>query len=186
MLHVSRVGIWAGPRPYGLLRAGVRLSRGPLRCRAAHRSRWSRPYHPSRILQMLQLRSETAAQRSGPPHFAPYANAAHRSSLLASLFTRLAMAPVAAFGQPTLPQTPLRPPGTTPLRRLRPAPPTSLHSPGSLTAPIRQLPALPPAAQPTHQPPGAPGHSAQKLLIQPHVPAHAAARFPMVSQPPKC
>ena len=96
---------WAGPRPSALLRAGVRLSRGPLRSRAAHRSRWSCPSHPSRIPPMLQLLSATTALRSGPPHFAPYANAAPRSSLLTSLLTQLAMAPVAAFGQPTLPKT---------------------------------------------------------------------------------
>ena len=97
---------WAGPRPSALLRAGVRLSRGPLRCRAAHHSRWSCPSHPSRIPPTLQLLSATTALRSGPPHSAPCANAAPRSSLLASLFTPLAMAPVAAFGRPPLPQTP--------------------------------------------------------------------------------
>ena len=97
--------IRAVPRPCATLRAGVRLSRGPLRFRAAHRSQRSRPSHPSRIPSTLQLLSATAAQRSGPLHSTPYANAAHRSSLLASLFTRLAMAPVAAFSRPTLPKT---------------------------------------------------------------------------------
>ena len=116
---------WAGPRPFALLRAGVRLSRGPLRCRAAHHSRWSCPFHPSRIPPMLQLLSAMTALRSGPPHFAPYANAAPRSSLLTSLFTQLAMAPVAAFGRPTLPQTTRTRPaqfrcvGCALLRRLR-------------------------------------------------------------------
>jgi hypothetical protein len=51
--------IWAGPRPFALLRAGVRLSRGPLRCRAAHHSLRSGPSHPSRIPPTLQLLSAT-------------------------------------------------------------------------------------------------------------------------------
>jgi len=40
--------IWAAPRPCTSFRAGARLSRGPLRSRASHRSLWSRPSHPCR------------------------------------------------------------------------------------------------------------------------------------------
>ena len=174
---------WAGPRPFALLRAGVRLSRGPLRCRAAHHSLRSCPSHPSRIPPILQLLSATTTLRSGPPHFAPYANAALLSSLLASLFTQLAMAPVAAFGQPTLPQTTRTRPaqfrcvGCALLRRLRsirPAyPPHRYFS----------YRALPPAAQPTTYP----ARQATVPPIPPQqalTPAHPAARFPLVSQPP--
>ena len=77
--------IWAGPRPFALLRAGVRLSRGPLRCRAAHQSLRSCPSHPSRIPAFppdTPAAQRDPVPRAGPPHFAPCANAALRSSLL--------------------------------------------------------------------------------------------------------
>ena len=56
--------MWGCPRPSALLRAGVGLSRGPLRFRAAHRSRWSRPSHPSATSADS---SDTAVAHPTPP-----------------------------------------------------------------------------------------------------------------------
>ena len=141
-----------GPRPFAPLWAGARLSRGtltlpccaPLPLVAPFPSL---PHTPDALASQCDF-----VLRSGPPHFTSYANAAHRSSLLTSLFTRLAMASVTAFGRPALPQTPPHPPGSTPLRLLRPAPPTALHSPGSPPARCFSSRALPPAAQPPAPP----------------------------------
>ena len=63
--------------------------------------------------------------RGSPPHCAPFADAALRSALLASLLFTLAAAPVATFGRPPLPQTCRTRPaqlhcvGSALLRRLR-------------------------------------------------------------------
>lgn len=44
--------IWGYPRPSALLRSGVGLSKAPLRCGAAHSSRWSLPSYPLATLKL--------------------------------------------------------------------------------------------------------------------------------------
>ena len=74
--------IWAGPRPSALLRAGVRLSRGPLTlpCCAPLPSVVPFPSFPHSPDTPAAQRDPVP--RAGPPHCAPCANAALRSSLL--------------------------------------------------------------------------------------------------------
>ena len=74
--------IWAGPRPSALLRAGVRLSRGPLPlpCCAPLPSVVPFPSFPHS--PDTPAAQHDPVPRAGPPHFAPCANAALRSSLL--------------------------------------------------------------------------------------------------------
>ena len=175
--------IWAGPRPFALLRVGVRLSRGPLTlpCCAPLPSVVPFPSFPHSPDTPAAERDDHPALRPtsfrslrqrGAPFIAP-----------ASLFTRLAMAPVAVFGRPTLPQTTRTRPaqfrcvGCALLRRLRSIRPA--HPPHRFSCR-----ALPPAAQPTHHLPGASGRSPTIPPQQVLTPAHPAARFPMVSQPP--
>lgn len=76
--------IWGYPRPSALLRSGVGLSRAPLRCGAAHSSRWSLPSYPlanpdappTHCLHRPQSPASAAHQpapgrASGPPNHRP-------------------------------------------------------------------------------------------------------------------
>ncbi len=95
--------------------------------------------------------------RSGPPPCTPPADAALRSSLLPSLFTTLAAAPVAAVSRPPLPHTHRTRPaqcrfvGSASLRQLRFIRPATLPQ-----IQLQQHAAT--CRPPTHKPPGASGH----------------------------
>ena len=107
--------------------------------------------------------------RAGPPHFAPCTNAALRSSLLTSLFTQFAMAPVAAFGPPALPQ--IHPPGPLPAGQPAGLPPTHHTAAKPRKAPKRpsRRPSAPPMRPAGHRPENA-GHRPLKSAFSPRRP----------------
>ena len=72
--------IWGCPRPSALLRVGVGLSRAPLRCGAAHSSRWSLPFYPSPISPATQRSPwhNPPAGQAAPEGVPPIPTEAHR------------------------------------------------------------------------------------------------------------
>ncbi len=99
--------MWGCTRPFALLRAGVGLSRGALRFRAAHRSLRSRPYHPSATSPKTQRSPRhnppagQAAPENAPPVPAkPTARAGHYSTAGATLRSVPSFAPYACKPPP--------------------------------------------------------------------------------------
>ena len=164
--------IWAGPRPSALLRAGVRLSRGPLTlpCCAPLPSVVPFPSFPHSPDTPAAQRDPVP--RAGPPHFAPCANAALRSSLLRH--SSLSLLWLQSLHSARLRYRKSTPRPASRWSASRP-PPTHRTAARPCKAPKRPLrrPPAPPDAAAGHRLKNA-GHLPPKSAFRPRMPTHQA------------